>query len=189
MELNILSAAIVSIALLVGVKVIYVLSAVIALPKTGGALFCFTHSSKIDAILDSIPMKRGDKIVDLGCGDGRFLAAASKRYNITGIGYDVNFLAVFMARFRFLFSPAAIKIIRKNFFNVSLSDKDIIFCYLFPDVMEKLASKLEGEMKEGALLVSCNFPLPGWTPVSILTADHGFQKDPIYIYRKGVLVE
>jgi len=189
MELNIFSTAIVSIALLVGVKVIYVLTAIIALPQTGGALFCFTHSSKIDAILDAIPMKRENKIVDLGCGDGRFLAAASKRYDITGIGYDVNFLAVFMARFRFAFSPAPIRISRENFFDVSLSEGDIIFCYLFPDVMEKLAFKLEREMKEGALLVSCNFPLLGWTPESILTADHGVQKDPIYLYRKGVLVK
>lgn len=174
----------VGIALLAFVKALYVFSAVIALPKTGGALFCFTHSSKIEAILDAIPMKAGDRIIDLGCGDGRFLASAARRYGVTGVGYDINFLAMLMARCRLLFAPAGLSVKRKNFFSVSLSDSDLIFCYLFPDVMEKVAIKANQEMKEGAWLVSCNFPLPGWIPKKVLTADHSVQKDPIYIYRK-----
>ncbi|MDH3972777.1 MAG: class I SAM-dependent methyltransferase [Deltaproteobacteria bacterium] len=184
MELNILWPAIAAIALLILVKMVYVFSMVIALPRTGGALFCFTHSSKIDAVLDAIPMKKGDKIVDLGCGDGRFLAAAAGRYGVTGRGYDINFLALFMARVRLLFGPAGVLVSRKDFFNVYLGDSDIIFCYLFPDVMEKLALKVDREMKEGALLISCNFPLPGWFPESVITADHRVQKDPVYVYRK-----
>lgn len=184
MELNIPSIAIMLIGLFALVKAIYVFSAIVALPKTGGALFCFTHPSKIDVILESIPMKKGDNIIDLGCGDGRFLAAAARRYGITGRGYDINFLAIFMARIRLLFAPAGIKVYRRNFFDTHLGNSDIIFCYLFPDVLEKLASKVSSEMKEGALLVSCNFPLPGWVPERILTAHHSVQKDPIYVYRK-----
>lgn len=185
MEINILWTVFTAIALLLFVKGLYVFSTVIALPKTGGALFCFTHPSKIDVILNALSMQKGDKIVDLGCGDGRFLVAAARRYGITGEGYDINFLAILMARIRIFFAPAGLSVRRKDFFKVNLGESDMVFCYLFPDVIEKLALKADREMKEGALLVSCNFPLPGWIPERVLTADHKVQKDPIYVYRKG----
>jgi hypothetical protein len=36
----------------------------------------------------------------------------------------------------------------------------------------------------GAILVSCNFLLPGWRPEQEIRAKHPVQKDPIYIYRQ-----
>jgi len=51
------------------------------------------------------------------------------------------------------------------------------------DVMERLAGKLERELKPGARVVSCNFGLPGWNPERILRPDSLRHSDPIYIYR------
>ncbi len=166
-------------------KVAYLCAAVTALSRTGGALFCATHSSKIAAVLDNLPMKPGQVVIDLGCGDGRFIAAASRRYSVSGVGYEVNLLAFFLACLRRLLTRGAFTVEKRDFWDVSLRDADVIFCYLFPDVMGRLALKAEDEMKDGALLVSCNFPLPGWVPERVIRADHDMENDPIFIYRKS----
>ncbi len=162
---------------------IHILSIVISLPKTGGAMFCTTHKSKIDAILDAVPMDSGQQLIDLGCGDGRFLKAAVSRYGVKGTGYEVNPLARMLARIRTVGLKDA-KIWGRDFWNVSFKEADFIFCYLFPDLMAKLADKAGHEMKEGARLISCNFELPGWVPESILRSEEGSNNDPIFVYRK-----
>jgi len=172
------------IALLFIVKAVYVITMALAISKTGGALFCTTHGSKIDRILDALPIKAGHSVIDLGCGDGRFLAAAARRYGARGVGYEINLSAYVLARIRQLLLNGRIIIKRQNFWNASLGEADLIFCYLFPDILEKLAAKAKKELKAGALLVSCNFPLPGWVPHEIINSSHPSQQDPIYIYRK-----
>jgi SAM-dependent methyltransferase len=165
-------------------KIVYVVSLVASLPRTGGALFCFTHPAKIRAVLQELPLGEERQVIDLGCGDGRFLAAAARRYGIHGTGYEINPVAWLLARFRLLPLRHRIRVRRRDFWKVSLAGADLVFCYLFPDLMPRLAAKARRELKPGAFLVSCNFELPGWKPERILTADHPSASDPIYVYRQ-----
>jgi len=73
---------------------------------------------------------------------------------------------------------------RKNFWKTDLSDADVIFCYLFPDVMDDLAQKLSAELKPGASIISFNFPLPGFSPGKTLHPEGSLHNDPIYIYQQ-----
>jgi hypothetical protein len=70
----------------------------------------------------------------------------------------------------------------KNFWDADLSSADFVFCYLFPDVMERLKEKLSRELKAGAKVISCNFEIPGWIPDKIITPSHPVHNDPIFIY-------
>lgn len=170
-------------AALAVLKALYVITIILAIPKTGGALFCTTHRTKISFILDKIEMKEDAIVVDLGCGDGRFLTEACKRYRVRGIGYEINLFAYCIARLRQFFFAGKIKIRRENFWNVSLKDADIVFCYLFPDVLTLLAEKARNEMKKDAVLISCNFPLAGWSHERMLSTSGQAHNDPIYVYR------
>ncbi len=71
----------------------------------------------------------------------------------------------------------------RNFWNGDLSDADVVFCYLFSDVMKALSAKLRSDLKAGAVVVSCNFNLPGFSPDRILRHGNTLHNDPIYIYR------
>ncbi|MGD8670882.1 MAG: hypothetical protein PVF31_12390, partial [Desulfobacterales bacterium] len=62
------------------------------------------------------------------------------------------------------------------------SEADVVFCYLYPDVMKKLATKLVDGLKPGAIVVSSNFSLPGWSPGKILRLESSLHNAPIYIY-------
>jgi SAM-dependent methyltransferase len=167
---------------LFALKVIYVLCTALVLPITQGALYVSTARVRIDAFADAVPMQSGQLLVDLGCGDGRILRAAQKRYGVKAIGYEVNPLAYAIARL-LCFGNRNIHIIRKNFWKADLGAADIVFCYLYPDVLKPLSQKLESELRPGAVVASSNFAIPRFQPVSVLRPARSMHNDPLYIYR------
>jgi len=168
--------------ILTTLMMVFALLTALSLFKTGGAMFTTTHRSKIKKILESVPMHTGQVVYDLGCGDGRFLIAAAKRYRVHAIGIEINPWAYLLSRIRIGFRHANVSIRFQDFWKTDLSEADIVFCYLFPDVMERLREKLSKELKTGVKVISCNFEIPGWKPEKIVTASHPTHTEPIFIY-------
>jgi len=166
---------------LFALKIAYIFSIALVLPMTGGALYVSTSRAKIAAFIKAVPMKDDQTLVDLGCGDGRVLREAKKRYGVRTIGYEVNPLACLKAQLC-SFGPNKIEIRRENFWEADLSGADVIFCYLYPDVMKKLAGKITAGLKPGAVVVSSNFALPGYVPSRVLRLESSRHNDPMYIY-------
>ncbi len=169
---------------LFAIKMAYVLCTAMALPTTQGALFVSTSRARIRAFIKAVPMKAGQILVDLGCGDGRILRQVHKSYQVRAIGYEVNLMAYLKARV-LSFGFENIEIRHRNFWSANLSEADVVVCYLYPDVMEKLSAKLKANLKPGAVVVSYNFMLPGVEPSRILHPDGVRHSDPVYIYRMG----
>ena len=163
-------------------KLAYVLSTAVVLSATQGALYVSTSRVRISAFLDAVPMKAGQLLVDIGCGDGRVLRQVRRRYEVRAVGYELNLLAYVKAKL-LCFGRKNIQIRWRNFWTVDLSDADVVFCYLFPDVMRNLAAKLKSDLKPGAVVVSCNFHLPGFSPERVLRPGNSLHNDPIYVYR------
>jgi hypothetical protein len=112
------------------------------------------------------------------------LREAKKRYGVRTIGYEINPLAYLKARFHSI-GCNKISIRYPNFWEADLSRADVIFCYLYPDVMNKLAVKLTSELKSGAIVVSSNFSLPGFVPSKVLRPKSRLHKDRMYLYQFG----
>lgn len=166
---------------LFGVKLAYVTAVAMSIRNTQGALFVSTSRRRIQAVLDELPLKPGHVLIDLGCGDGRTLRAARRRFQVIAIGYEINPMAYLKAR---IYSAGSgIEICYRNFWNEAIDTADVVFCYLFPDVMAKLASKIKAEAKPGVMIVSFNFPIPEFTPVKILRPTGSRHSDPIYFYQ------
>jgi len=137
---------------------------------------------RISALMDALPMRPGQLLIDIGCGDGRVLRQAWKRYGVKGIGYELNLLAYLKAKVLCL-GFKDIEVTRRDFWTVDLSGADIVFCYLFPDVMQDLSAKLRSELRPGAVVVSCNFDLPGFSPHQVLRPGNSLHNSPIYLYQ------
>lgn len=167
---------------LLTLKMAYVLSTALVLPTTRGALYVSTTRPRIAAFLQAVNIKPGQFFVDLGCGDGRVLRAIRKKAAVKAVGYELNPLACLRARVQCI-KDRSIEIRRQDFMKADLSEADVVFCYLFPDVMKPLAKKLRAELRPGALVASCNFELPGFVPETILRPAGALHGDPIYIYR------
>jgi hypothetical protein len=161
---------------------IYVLCTALALPRTQGALYVSTTRARIAAFIDAVPMKKGQIMMDLGCGDGRVLRAVCKNFNIRAIGFEINLLAYIKARILSL-GLRQVEIRRQNFWSQNLAGADLVFCYLYPDVMPRLSVKLKTELRPDTLVVSCNFALPGFKPLRVLRPEGSLHSDPVFIYK------
>lgn len=168
--------------ILILTKLLMVGSILAAFPITQGAMFHPTASVRIKTVLDVVPMSKDEFFVDLGCGDGRVLVGAAKRYGVCALGYEVNPLAYALAKVKTI-GNKKVKVKFGNFWQKNLGDADVVFCYLFPDVMGKLAEKLSQELRPGTRVISCNFPLPGWKEEQVLYPPSARHGDPIYVYR------
>ncbi len=168
-----------SILLLALLKIVYVIGVGLTLPKTQGALFVTTPRGPIREALEAARLGTGQTLVDLGCGDGRVLVEASKGFGARALGFEINPVAYLMARIRCLVHKG-VEVRYKNFWGADLGQADVVFCYLFPDVMARLSAKLAQELRPGTRVVSCNFPMPDWRPSVVLRP--GGRKDPVYIY-------
>lgn len=143
-----------------------------------------SNRSVIKKMIAAADLKDGQKIIDLGCGDARLLIEAMKEKNVQASGVEISFPVYWLAKFRLWMCGMKANITRENFFKVSLKDSDVVFCYLFPKVMEQLKEKFEKELKNGAIVVSHSFPIKEWKPERTVQtrADkpHNFL---IYVYR------
>lgn len=167
---------------LFALKLAYIFATGGTLSVTRGAIFVATASPTIKAFLDALPMKPGDRMYDLGCGDGRVLRAAARRYGVEALGFEVNPLAYLAAKVLSAGSRG-VRIRYGDFWNEDLGGADVVFCYLFPDVMARLEKKLGRELRPGARVASCNFPLAGWEPILTVRSEPGGKGDPIFVYR------
>ncbi|TSC77071.1 MAG: putative RNA methylase [Parcubacteria group bacterium Gr01-1014_31] len=111
---------------------------------------------------------RGELLYDLGCGDGRILAAAA-RLGAPAIGFEVSLLPYLLAWGRILGAGQwrRAKVRYRNFFNRSLSDAAVVTTFLTPRAMVKLGPKLAAELRSGARVVSYAFPIVGWQPSAV----------------------
>ncbi len=170
------------IALVIVVTLVLSASIVMVSPITRGAMFHPSAGIRVRTFIEKVPMRAGELLVDVGCGDGRVLRQARKRYRVRCLGFEVNPLIVIIAKLSVL-GRRGVTIRWRNFWKVNLAGADILFCYLFPDVMERLAAKLEGELRPGTRVVSCNFPFPRWAHEDVLYPDSSLYGDPIFVYR------
>jgi SAM-dependent methyltransferase len=168
--------------ILIVCKLLFAFSLVSVFPITQGAMFHPSAHVRVRTVLDHVPMKAGDLLVDIGCGDGRVLREAKRRYGVRALGFEVNPLAYALAHLRTI-GMEGIEVRLRNFWNVDIGDADVVFCYLFPDVMGRLAQKLLRELRPGTRVISCNFPLPGWRHRELLYPESSLHADPIYLYQ------
>jgi SAM-dependent methyltransferase len=168
--------------LLAAWKLAHLAALAASLGKTRGALYVPTSRRRVDAILEAAPLAPGQLLVDLGCGDGRVLLAARRRCGARGLGYEVNPLAYLRARLACAGRPG-LTVRLADFRRVRLPAADMVFCYLFPDVMAEVGRKLAAELPAGAVVASANFPVPGWRAWRELRPAGALHHDPIYLYR------
>jgi SAM-dependent methyltransferase len=126
-------------------------------------------------MLSLAQIKKGDMVYDLGSGDGRLLfLAADMGANTTG--YELNPILAFYTKL-LSFKRKNITVYCKNFWTADIHDADVIFVYLLPWHMERLAQKLKRETKKGTRIVSNSFIFPHWKIIREDRANH------IYVFR------
>lgn len=140
----------------------------------------------LDKIYQAFNLTPGSKIIDLGCGDGRFLfyaEAKSRRdgHNYILDGYELSLYPFWRGQFLKLFHASKVTLKNKNFLQADLTKANGIFIFLVERIMPKIALALNTKLKPGTLVVSYAFKLSNWPLIDVLDT----KPSPTYIYRKN----
>ena len=123
-----------------------------------GVPFVPTRNRSLERILAPITLSKKDVFYDLGSGDGRLPFYMAKNYGLKAIGVELNPLLYFYSRLKKrLFKVKNVEFLRANFFDVSLKKASVIYVFLFPEVVNKLYSKILMECKKGTIIISHGF--------------------------------
>lgn len=139
-----------------------------------GALYIPTDVGTVDAMLDAAELKEGDRLVDIGSGDGRLIIAAAQR-GIRADGYEINPLLVWLSnrKIRRENLEHHAHAYWKNFWRVDLSAYSVITVFGIKHIMMRLGGKLRVELSPQSRVVSNLFPLPNW---------EGRVEEGVYVY-------
>jgi len=137
----------------------------------------------VDRMLELAELKPGQKLYDLGSGDGRILITAVVRFKAKAVGIEISDQLVDStnARIRRLGLDADAQVIHGDFLNTDLSPADVVTLYLATDANELLRPNLEKYLKKGARVVSHDYPMPGWKP-KLVDKDPERHGHTIYLY-------
>ena len=140
-----------------------------------------TRKKDVARFIALAELKNGQKMYDLGCGDGRLVCAAAEAGAIAR-GVELSFLPFFLANIRKIFSKNGknIKFIYRDIWKTDIGDADLVYVWLMPKANEKLKIKLAKELKNGAKVISYVWPIEGWTPIKV---DRREKQSDLFLYQ------
>ncbi len=148
---------IVFLVILVSVFLILIIS--ISWTNYKGSPWVPTSFKMTHKMLDLAEIQPDELLYDLGCGDGRIAVIAARKYQARVVGIELNPLLWLWCQLiiTILGLRGRVKIILGNFYNLDLSDADVVACYLLPNTNKKLESKLLDELRPGTRVISNTF--------------------------------
>lgn len=135
-------------------------------PKKPDVIYVPTPQVVVDKMLELAEVKPGDIVYDLGCGDGRIVVTAARKYGVRAVGYDIDPQRVKEARANVTAAGVEhlVRIEEADVFTLDLTGASVITLYLLPALNVRLMPQL-AKMKPGSRIVSHNFDMRGAKPL------------------------
>jgi tRNA G37 N-methylase Trm5 len=133
--------------------------------RTPDVIFVPTPQDAVEKMLELAEVKKGDKVYDLGCGDGRIVITAAKKYGAKGVGIDIDpqRIAESKENVRTNGVEKLVTIKNADIFEEDFSDANVVTLYLLPSLNVKLIPQLD-KLKPGTRIVSYQFNMDGVKP-------------------------
>lgn len=147
-----------------------------------GAPWVPTPQARVKRMLELAKIKKGDRIYDLGCGDGRIPQHAAKEFGADAVGLELSPLIYFLARARNILLRSKATILLRDFRRIHYGNAAALTFYLLPETLSMLRPKLEMELKPGTRVVSYAFEIAGWKPTYVEPRDREKHYGPIFVY-------
>lgn len=103
---------------------------------------------------------------DLGCGRGTLVIAIKKKLPYLSVyAIDNNAVRLFLARLKAMLYRQKIVFKKMDIEWIDLRNADIVYTYLWYDLMPPLEKKLRKELKKGAMVITNTSNFPNWKPL------------------------
>ena len=150
-----------------------------------GTPFFPTSKNIIRKALKATHLKPGEKLYDLGCGNGRVLIIGAKEFGAKVIGFEYSLLLFYISKINLFINKVKDSVVKKeDFFKLDIKDADVIYLFLTPRALKKLEEKIRREAKIGTRIITFSSPLPSLKPEKIIPLEERKNKLNIYLYVK-----
>jgi uncharacterized protein (TIGR03000 family) len=149
--------------------------------------FVKTPNSVVEAMLKLAEVGPNDVVYDLGCGDGRLVIQAVKKFKARrGVGLDID--------------PECIKVCRENARKEGVADRvdfqqgdvleikdlsaaSVVLLYVGDELNLRLRPVLQKTLKPGARIVSHEFTMGDWKPLKTETVTDDPLQPKIHLWK------
>lgn len=147
-----------------------------------------TPETIVEKMLQLAELKPGEKMFDLGSGDGRIVIMAAQKFgaDATGVELDKDLWKQSMDRIKSLGLEKRARIILGDIMKQDYSSADVVTVYLLPSSNDKVRPLLEQQLKKGARIVAHDFEFSGWVPVKTehIDDDGEGRSHTLFLYRR-----
>ena len=153
------------------------------------APYVATPREIVEKMLQMAQVDSSDILYDLGCGDGRIVITAARKYGAKGVGVDID-----PERIRESLKGAQeagvdqlVEFRLEDATKTDLSEATVLALYLLPESNALLRPKLEKQLKPGTYVVTHNYRIPGWEDKEIDAVsmeDLRGKNHTIFLYKK-----
>jgi 16S rRNA A1518/A1519 N6-dimethyltransferase RsmA/KsgA/DIM1 with predicted DNA glycosylase/AP lyase activity len=147
-----------------------------------------TPESVVDRMLQLGELKAGEKMFDLGSGDGRIVIDAARKYkaNAVGVELDASLVRQSAERIRTLKLTDLARIVEGDLLKQDYSSADLLTVYLLPVATDLVTPILEKQLKHGSRIVAHDFQFAQWKPDKIVDIDDDGEgrAHRLYLYRR-----
>jgi protein-L-isoaspartate O-methyltransferase len=135
-----------------------------------------TPMTVVERMLKLGELKPGERMFDLGSGDGRIVIMAAKKFkaDATGVEFDDVLHRKSSEEIKHLKLDRTARIIFGDIFDQDYSPADLVTVYLLPNSNDRLRPMLEKQLRKGTRIVSHDFEFSDWKPMKTeLVEDDG----------------
>ncbi len=147
-----------------------------------------TPPSIADQMLKLGELKPGERMFDLGSGDGRLVILAAQKYkaDATGVEMEEDLCRQSESKIKKLRLERLARIIHGDILKQDYSTADLLTVYLFAGANNRIRPLLDAQLKKGARVVAHDFEFSDWKPARVVDIDNDGQgrSHRLYLYEK-----
>jgi protein-L-isoaspartate O-methyltransferase len=141
----------------------------------------------VDKMLELARITRKDMLYDIGCGDGRIVITAARKYGAGGVGIDIDKAMVEASNknARVAGVERFVTFICMDATKADVSPATVVTLYLLPESNALLRPILERQLRAGTRVVSHNYMIAGWEKKktqAVTIKDEDGTDHNIYVY-------
>ena len=126
-----------------------------------------------------------DVVYDLGCGDGRIVIEAARKFGARGVGIDIDpgLVARAQANAKQAGVESRVTFRVQDAMTVNVSDATVVTLYLLAASNVKLRPILTRDLRPGSRIVAHNYPIGDWEPDVVDTfTDNAGSKRTLFLW-------